>query len=353
MYKNMDKKYLVFVSSTYKDLVEERKSIAASLSKSGYIPIGMELFPSDNRSLLKVIKEKIDECDYYIVIICNRYGSIDKKLKCSYTEYELNYAIKKSKKPLIFLGSEKYNKKKGKTDNEEKIEKLKSFVESGNFTPAYFSSREELNISLLTSLQMHIEKYPSRGWIAANSPDLVKVHLEQQERTKFYRNIVKEAKKDVLIFGTTLAHVSKDKESLKKKLEKGINIRMLGLDPIYVGDKSRIDTFNSFFNKAVSVIDKQPFNKRVLSCYNEILEINDEIAKKKYKGKFEYKVYSFFPTSNMTVVDSKTKNGRMVFEHISGNNKRITFPGLDGNHLLFKSVIEEYENYWEGARLIF
>ena len=42
----MDKRYQVFVSSTYADLKEERKAIIQTLIELGCIPAGMELFPA-------------------------------------------------------------------------------------------------------------------------------------------------------------------------------------------------------------------------------------------------------------------------------------------------------------------
>ncbi len=42
----MEKKYQVFVSSTYKDLSEERQEVMQALLELDCIPVGMELFPA-------------------------------------------------------------------------------------------------------------------------------------------------------------------------------------------------------------------------------------------------------------------------------------------------------------------
>ena len=42
----MDKKYQVFVSSTYADLQEERQAVTQTLMEMDCIPAGMELFPA-------------------------------------------------------------------------------------------------------------------------------------------------------------------------------------------------------------------------------------------------------------------------------------------------------------------
>lgn len=42
----MDKRYQVFVSSTYADLKNERSKVIQTLMELGCIPAGMELFPA-------------------------------------------------------------------------------------------------------------------------------------------------------------------------------------------------------------------------------------------------------------------------------------------------------------------
>ena len=71
------KKYQVFISSTYKDLLEERKKVQEILLMADCIPAGMEAFVAANDEQFEVIKKVIDLCDYYVLIIGNRYGSIN------------------------------------------------------------------------------------------------------------------------------------------------------------------------------------------------------------------------------------------------------------------------------------
>jgi hypothetical protein len=59
------------------------------------IPSGMEAFVAADIEQFEVIKKVIDLCDYYILIIGKRYGSINIKTQLSYTEMEYNYAIEK------------------------------------------------------------------------------------------------------------------------------------------------------------------------------------------------------------------------------------------------------------------
>jgi len=63
----MEKKYQVFVSSTYKDLTEERQEVIQALLELDCIPVGMEMFPAADDDQWTLIKRLIDDCDYYIL----------------------------------------------------------------------------------------------------------------------------------------------------------------------------------------------------------------------------------------------------------------------------------------------
>lgn len=74
----MNKRYTVFLSSTYDDLREERNAVIQALLEMDCFPCSMEYFPSDDDEQFEFIKSIIDECDYYILIIAGRYGSMGK-----------------------------------------------------------------------------------------------------------------------------------------------------------------------------------------------------------------------------------------------------------------------------------
>ncbi|MBR2714619.1 MAG: DUF4062 domain-containing protein, partial [Ruminococcus sp.] len=59
------------------------------------IPAGMEAFVATDAEQFEVIKQVIDLCDYYVLIIGKRYGSISPETGISYTEMEYDYAIDK------------------------------------------------------------------------------------------------------------------------------------------------------------------------------------------------------------------------------------------------------------------
>src|ERR1700730_5541122 len=101
----MQTKYQVFVSSTYTDLVDERQDTLKSILDLGHIPVGMEGFFAADEEQLSYIKKIIDECDYYILVIAGRYGSID-ETGVSYTEKEYDYAVANGVTVLAFIHSD-------------------------------------------------------------------------------------------------------------------------------------------------------------------------------------------------------------------------------------------------------
>lgn len=82
------KKLQVFVSSTFKDLREDRQAAVEAILTAKHIPAGMELFASGDESQMSVIKRWIDQSDVYLLILGGRYGSIEPNSGKSYTHLE-------------------------------------------------------------------------------------------------------------------------------------------------------------------------------------------------------------------------------------------------------------------------
>ena len=97
----MEKRYTVFISSTFRDLIEERQSVLKAVLELDHMPAGMELFPAADESAWQLIQDVISSSDYYVLIIGGRYGSLDQE-GLGYTEKEYDYAAA-SGKPVIPL----------------------------------------------------------------------------------------------------------------------------------------------------------------------------------------------------------------------------------------------------------
>lgn len=114
----MDKKYQVFVSSTYEDLKEERKTVIEALLQMNCFPVGMEFFNAADDSQWDVITSLIDECDYYVLIVAGRYGSVEESSGISYTQKEYEYAVKKNVPVISFVHKDVNQLPSGKVEHE-------------------------------------------------------------------------------------------------------------------------------------------------------------------------------------------------------------------------------------------
>lgn len=162
----MEKKHQVFVSSTYKDLIDERKEVIHALLELDCIPAGMELFPATDEDAWSLITEVIDGCDYYILIIAGKYGSTNKD-GVGYTEMEFDYAIKKGMPIICFNHEDIGNLPSSKVESSEiGKERLNSFREKaqGKHCKSWVSAHD-LGGKVSRSLIQLKKKHPSEGWV--------------------------------------------------------------------------------------------------------------------------------------------------------------------------------------------
>lgn len=166
----MDKKYQVFVSSTYEDLQEERKAVIEALLQMNCFPVGMEYFNASDESQWEVIKQLIDECDYYVLIVAGRYGSVEESTGKSYTQKEYEYAVSKGVPVISFLHKEPDSLPKLKTEqNKESEEKLEAFKEDVQKRLCKFwNSSDSLASQVVLSLNSLIKSKPRVGWVKAD-----------------------------------------------------------------------------------------------------------------------------------------------------------------------------------------
>ena len=89
----MEKKYQIFISSTYKDLIEARSKVRDAILSMMHFPVGMEMFNAADEEQWEIIQETIDSSDYYVLILGQRYGSVIESgsdAGISYTEKDLH-----------------------------------------------------------------------------------------------------------------------------------------------------------------------------------------------------------------------------------------------------------------------
>lgn len=190
----MDKKYTVFISSTYADLQDERKQVIEALLQMNCFPIGMEYFNAADDSQWNVIKSLIKESDYYLIIIAGRYGSIESESGKSYTQKEYEYAMEQGIPILRFIYYDtKYLTGDKLEETQDGRDKLSLFTEEAKKQLCKFwHNPGDLTAQVVLSLNQLIKASPRIGWIrgdAATSEksnaDIIRLKDENEEfRTK-------------------------------------------------------------------------------------------------------------------------------------------------------------------------
>ncbi|MBQ6160770.1 MAG: DUF4062 domain-containing protein [Oscillospiraceae bacterium] len=166
----MDKRYQVFVSSTYQDLQEERREVMQALLELDCIPAGMELFPASSEDQWSLIKRVIDDCDYYLLIVGGRYGSTNDS-GVSYTEMEYDYAASTGKPMICFLPKHPERIESGKTEQTEAGKKaLAAFKEKVQHKMVkFYENPADLGSAVCRSVVKLIKTFPAEGWVKASN----------------------------------------------------------------------------------------------------------------------------------------------------------------------------------------
>lgn len=182
-----DKKYQVFVSSTYKDLIKAREEVIKVVLSLYQIPIGMEMFSADNEEQWSVIKSTIDSSDYYLLIVGHRYGSVTKE-GLSYTEKEFDYALEQGVPVIAFVKDPDASTKPSERDPDAKRSKaLVSFRDKvlNNAMCDFWKNEIDLGQKVAIALTKMFFKTPRIGWVRSNQ-------INSLETTEQITNLVEE-----------------------------------------------------------------------------------------------------------------------------------------------------------------
>lgn len=184
-----DKKYQVFISSTYTDLISQRNELVRATLKLNHIPVGMELISAGDSEQWNVIQRTIDQCDYYAIVVACRYGSVVDidGMSISFTEREYDYAVKIGVPVMGFLLDETALWPNDKRETE--IAKMNSLVKFRDKVGAKkwvskWKTTEELGREYVVALTNQIAETPRRGWIPTpqEDPEAVTYELARLSR---------------------------------------------------------------------------------------------------------------------------------------------------------------------------
>lgn len=175
----MDKKYQIFISSTYEDLKQEREKAIKAILEMGHIPVGMEMFSAADEEQWKLIARQIKDSDYYILLAAHRYGS-ETPEGLSYTEKEYDYAREQGVPTLSFIINDSAPWPANLTDNDHKKKaKLVAFKQKAKTKLVQFwSNQDDLQAKIIVSLTKAMSANPRIGW--TRTSELIEVEVTKE-----------------------------------------------------------------------------------------------------------------------------------------------------------------------------
>lgn len=178
-----DKRYQIFLSSTYDDLRLERQQATQSILALGHLPAGMELFPASDLSQWELIKRVIMESDYYVVIVAGRYGSVHPESGVSFTEMEYDFALENEVPVLGFVRNDiSALAMKFSEDTPERRLKLETFRSKVLQRHCnIYNEPAELGSKVMQSLVTETRINPRLGWVRANQARSAEDMIRERE----------------------------------------------------------------------------------------------------------------------------------------------------------------------------
>ena len=135
-------------------------------------------------------KKSIDSCDYYILIIGNKYGSIDEDSGLSYTEKEFDYAISQGIPVLAFIANDNISLSVSKVEQDaEKIIGLRKFkdkVKNYHLYVTFWDNKDKLEALVSQSISKSILNSNRPGWIRCTAN--IDVLNGNNENSKFIQH---------------------------------------------------------------------------------------------------------------------------------------------------------------------
>lgn len=96
----------VFISSTYKDLIDHRAKVAEAIERLGLQGVRMEVFGARPAEATEASLDEVDISEVFVGIYAHRYGYVPLGSQSSITRMEFDHARKLSKPILCFVVDE-------------------------------------------------------------------------------------------------------------------------------------------------------------------------------------------------------------------------------------------------------
>jgi Domain of unknown function (DUF4062) len=260
-------KYQVFISSTYQDLRDEREHVIKAILEMGHIPVGMEMFSAADDAQWNIIKRQIDQSDYYLVLVANRYGSTS-DAGISYTEQEYDYALQQ---PVPTIGFILDPSAPWPSDRNEVSPKLDAFKEKlKKRLVSFWKSGDELSGKVVIALSKLMTERPRPGWVRGSEVPTVNVLNEMSRLSKENAELREELAKHSEDHHITEVITSLEKRTLSKEVPQ-LNISLLS----FFRTIARQLTIESQTRAVLLLLQNKGL---LIGLLNDIQEVNDAVV---------------------------------------------------------------------------
>lgn len=353
------KKYQVFISSTQKDLIKERQDIMQALLESKCIPAGMELFSSANKKSWEIIKQDIDESDFFLLVIAGMYGSLtkdDSGNKISFTEKEYNYAVENKKPIMVFMYNNADDLPASKVEKsrlgKKGLDNFKKRIYDSNIQISFWANTGELISKIKSSIQELIRTTPSAGWIKGTalnqegiSAEFVNKiknfddwRLERIFKTRAEKNIESDPKLeshnvkilDGIAFGLTSFRSNREHDVLTC-LQNGMKMRLLAMNP------------DSDFVKQ-RAIEEDVHPDSIKNSIIKLVAWVNKLNKQSNKGKIEIKYYNAMTLDFYWRIDDELYVGPYMYNILSQQTITVKFSNGGKGFSLYSRYFDDLWN---------
>ncbi|WP_353990853.1 DUF4062 domain-containing protein [Lacticaseibacillus paracasei] len=226
----MVKKYQVFISSTYEDLIQERQRAITAILNAEQIPAGMEAFKTGDASQKEVISKWIQQSDIYLLILGGRYGSKDEQDGISYTEWEYLKAEKLNiPRFAIVLKDEYINRTLEASHSEQALPEYQQFKEkvTKNHLVSFVDSLDQLELEIMKNLPVIIKDHAAslEGWVPGHYQ---RDYENLRDKQNDVSDEIRQSNQDILKMAKQISGLKDDYigqyhfSYIKKKLEETI-----------------------------------------------------------------------------------------------------------------------------------
>ncbi|MBT3187411.1 MAG: DUF4062 domain-containing protein [Anaerolineae bacterium] len=152
----------VFISSTYKDLIDYRAAAIEAVEGTSYQAVKMEVFGARSEEPIKACLDEIEESDLFIGIYAHRYGYVPNDADISITETEYLHAKKLDRPIYCFVVDEEEQPWLPKWIEDEpsksKLKGFKSRIQTDHIV-AFFTTADDLGMKVANALSHFVANH--------------------------------------------------------------------------------------------------------------------------------------------------------------------------------------------------